>query len=49
VLQEDQQKLDLLTVNTTESVSHGQQSLMGKQEKLGVTQHNIQDFVALNL
>jgi hypothetical protein len=32
-----------------ESVSLGQQSLMDQQEKLRTAQHNIQDFVALNL
>lgn len=49
VLQEGQQKLELLTANTMESVSLGHQSLMDQQEKLRATQHNIQDFVALNL
>jgi hypothetical protein len=32
-----------------ESVSLGHQSLMDQQEKLRVTQRNIQDFIALNL
>jgi len=32
-----------------ESVSLGHQSLMDQQEKLKTAQHNIQDFVALNL
>jgi hypothetical protein len=49
VLQEGQQKLELLTASTMESVSLGQQSLMNQQEKLRTAQHNIQDFVALNL
>jgi hypothetical protein len=49
VLQEGQQKLESLTASTLESVSYGHQSLMEQQEKLRVTQRNIQDFVALNL
>jgi transposase len=49
VLQEGQQKLESLTANTLESVSFGHQSLMDQQEKLRVTQRNIQDFVVLNL
>jgi hypothetical protein len=49
ILQEGQQKLELLTANTMESVSLGQQSLINQQEKLRTAQHNIQDFVALNL
>lgn len=49
VLQEGQQKLELLTANTMESLSLGHQSLMDQQEKLRATQHNIQDFVVLNL
>jgi hypothetical protein len=49
VLQEGQQKLESLTASTMESVSLGHQSLMDQQEKLRVTQHNIQDFVAQNL
>lgn len=49
ILQEGQQKLELLTANTMESVSRGHQSLMDQQEKLRTSQHNIQDFVALNL
>lgn len=41
--------MELLTATTMESVSHGHQSLMDEQEKLRITQRNIQDFVALNL
>ncbi|PNF32494.1 hypothetical protein B7P43_G03867 [Cryptotermes secundus] len=48
-LKEGQEKLESLTASTMESVSHGHQSLMDQQEKLRVTQHNIHDFVALNL
>jgi hypothetical protein len=44
VLQEGQQKLESLTASTLESVSDGHQSLMDQQEKLRVTQRNIQDF-----
>jgi hypothetical protein len=49
VLQEGQQQLESLTASTLESVSYGHQSLMDQQEKLRVTQCNIQDSVALNL
>lgn len=49
MLQDGQQKLEVLTSNTMESVSLGHKSLMDQQEKLRVTQRNIQDFVALNL
>ncbi|KDR18720.1 protein brambleberry-like [Zootermopsis nevadensis] len=48
-LKDGQQKLEVLTSNTMESVSLGHKSLMDQQEKLRVTQRNIQDFVALNL
>lgn len=41
--------MELLTTNTMESVSLGHQSLMDQQEKLRASQHNIHEFVALNL
>ncbi|KAJ4426506.1 hypothetical protein ANN_27320, partial [Periplaneta americana] len=46
---EGQKKLESITSNTMESISQGHQSLMDQQEKLRVTQRNIQDFVTLNL
>ncbi|XP_069690201.1 protein brambleberry-like [Periplaneta americana] len=48
-LKEGQKKLESITSNTMESISQGHQSLMDQQEKLRVTQRNIQDFVTLNL
>nr|CAD7431019.1 unnamed protein product [Timema monikensis] len=48
-LKESQVKVQMMTSNTLESVAKNNTVLMSQQDKLFSMQHNIKDFVALNL